>query len=431
MDLIILFLILPNLTASKVAVLGCQWGDEGKGKLVDLLGSNADLIVRATGGANAGHTIYTEGQKFVFHLVPSGILHPNTKCIIGNGCVVHMETLISELTNLETYNIDYSKRFFISDNASVLLDIHKFLDGRSEEKLKDKKIGTTKRGIGPCYADKISRFGLKFSDLFTPLLAKEKIKNLINIHNLQNDFDANELFNKTIDEFSKLSDFVCDTIKLIKEAHINQQKIVFEGANGALLDIDHGTYPFVTSSNSTLGGLATGTGFPANKMEHVIGIVKAYTTRVGGGPFPSELEDEVGQKLRDNGHEYGSTTGRPRRCGYLDLAQLKHIMFINGVDSINLTKLDVLSGITDLKILTEYHLDGQKIEMIPNDPKKLEKLECKFVELKGFDEDISKCKSFEDLPKNAQDYVKFIEDFLSVPIKYIGVGTDRNDMILI
>jgi len=431
MDLIILFMILPNLTASKVAVLGCQWGDEGKGKLVDLLGSNADLIVRATGGANAGHTIYTEGKKFVFHLVPSGILHPNTKCIIGNGCVVHMETLISELTNLETYNIDYSKRFFISDNASVLLDIHKFLDGRSEEKLKDKKIGTTKRGIGPCYADKISRFGLKFSDLFTPSLAKEKIKNLINIHNLQNDFDANELFNKTMDEFSKLSDFVCDTIKLIKEAHINQQKIVFEGANGALLDIDHGTYPFVTSSNSTLGGLATGTGFPANKMEHVIGIVKAYTTRVGGGPFPSELEDEVGQKLRDNGHEYGSTTGRPRRCGYLDLAQLKHIMFINGVDSINLTKLDVLSGITDLKILTEYHLDGQKIEMIPNDPKKLEKLECKFVELKGFDEDISKCKSFEDLPKNAKDYVKFIEDFLSVPIKYIGVGTDRNDMILI
>lgn len=424
-------MILPNLTASKVAVLGCQWGDEGKGKLVDLLGSNADLIVRATGGANAGHTIYTEGQKFVFHLVPSGILHPNTSCIIGNGCVVHMETLISELSNLDSYQIEYSDRFYISENASVLLDIHKFLDGKSEDKLKDKKIGTTKRGIGPCYADKISRFGLKFSDLFNPDLTLSKIRNLINLHNLESDFDATQLYNKTMSEFEKLSKFVCDTIQILNDAHDSNKKIVFEGANGALLDIDHGTYPFVTSSNSTLGGLGTGTGFPINKMDHVIGIVKAYTTRVGGGPFPSELENAVGQKLRDNGNEYGSTTGRPRRCGYLDLAQLKHIIFINGIDSINLTKLDVLSGVHDLKILTDYTLNGKKIKMIPNDPKLIEKLECKYVDFPGFDEDISKCKTFDDLPKNAKDYVKYIEDFLNVPIKYIGVGTDRNDMILI
>lgn len=424
-------MILPNLTASKVAVLGCQWGDEGKGKLVDLLGANSDLIVRATGGANAGHTIYTQGQKFVFHLVPSGILHPNTKCIIGNGCVVHMETLISELTNLETYDINYAHRFFISENASVLLDIHKFLDGKSEDKLEDKKIGTTKRGIGPCYADKISRYGLKFSDLFNPELTLGKIENLIRIHNLEKDFNPVDVFNKTMSEFSKLSSFVCDTIQIQKDAFKSNQKIVFEGANGALLDIDHGTYPFVTSSNSTLGGLATGTGFPVNKIDHVIGIVKAYTTRVGSGPFPSELENEVGQKLRDNGHEYGSTTGRPRRCGYLDLAQLKHIMFINGVDSINLTKLDVLSGVPNLRILTEYSLNGKKVEMIPNDPELINKLDCKYQDFLGFDEDISKCNTFDELPVNAQKYVKFIEEFLEVPIKYIGVGTDRNDMILI
>ncbi len=422
-------MVFADLNAQSIAILGCQWGDEGKGKLVDIIAEDADYVVRATGGANAGHTIYTNGQKFVFHLMPSGILHQHTHCVIGNGCVVHIETLLKELENLNAANIDYKGRLFISDQASVLFDFHKHLDGQSEQNLKTKKIGTTKRGIGPAYTDKISRFGLKFHDLKDMNLVRSKLEYLFVKYDLNTEYNLDEVLSELEQHYGLIQEYIVDSVDLIQTAYKQGKKVIFEGANGALLDIDHGTFPYVTSSNSTLGGLATGTGFPVNKMGHVCGIVKAYTTRVGGGPFPAELEDEVGQQLRDQGHEYGSTTGRPRRCGWLDLAILKRVMFINGVDSINLTKLDVLMGIPKLQVITKYLLDGKEIHRVPELQSERDRVEFQTEEFEGFTEDISRCQSYSELPLAAQKYIEFIEEFLQVPVKFIGVGKDRTQLI--
>ena len=425
-----IFLFVNFLKMKYTAILGCQWGDEGKGKLVDILSSKYDIIGRCTGGANAGHTIKFQDQKHVFHLLPSGILRENTECVIGNGTVICMETLVSEITKLT--NLNFENRLFISDRAFVVLPIHKYLDSKSESKLKDKKIGTTKRGIGPAYSLKIARKGLRISDFFQKDITKkiyEFYMDNLSPEDLEN-FNLEEEVKNAIINFNFLKRFIINLDDYLeKNVYKLNKSILFEGANGALLDIDHGTYPFVTSSNPTIGGISTGFGFPANKINEVIGIVKAYCTRVGAGPFPSELFDQTAKHLQSVGHEYGSTTGRPRRCGWLDLVSLKTMIQKNGVTCINLTKLDVLKDLPYIKVVKGYYLNGRKITYLPTRLDDIDQLDLDYEMFEGFSEDISSIRNFKDLPKSVKAYVFYIQEFLGVPIKYIGVGEKRDDLI--
>lgn len=412
------------------AILGCQWGDEGKGKLVDILSKDYDIIGRCTGGANAGHTIKFENEKHVFHLLPSGILRENTECVIGNGTVICMETLVNEISKLK--NLDIKNRLFISDRAFVVLPIHKYLDSKSESSLKENKIGTTKRGIGPAYSIKIARKGLRISDFFEKDISRRifdfYIDNL-NESDLEN-FNLDVEVKNALNNFNILKKYVINLDEYLdKNIYRSHKSILFEGANGALLDVDHGTYPFVTSSNPTIGGIATGFGFPANKITEVIGIVKAYSTRVGAGPFPTELFDNTANHLQTVGHEYGSTTGRPRRCGWLDLVSLKTMIKKNGVTSINLTKLDVLKDLPYIKVCKAYYLDGKKINYLPTHIKKIQQLDLDYEMFTGFTEDISNVRKFEDLPRTLKAYIYYIQEFLGVDINYIGVGEKRDELI--
>lgn len=423
--------------SSITGIIGCQWGDEGKGKLIDILATCFDIIVRAGGGANAGHTVYfQQGNhtlKMIFHLIPSGIIHPHAICVIGNGCVVHLPTLFSEISELKKLGVNLKNRLYISERAHLLFEYHKKIDALREQGRGLKKIGTTLRGIGPCYSDKINRIGIQIHELRNFSHFKNRYISNMELHTKmygQLEFSSQDELKAHQKYATFLKNIVIDTNTLL-QTQLNQgKKILLEGANGTMLDLDHGTYPYVTSSHPTVGGLLYGSGVPAQKLGTIIGILKAYTTRVGGGPFPTELKDSLGAQIREQGGEYGATTGRPRRCGWFDAVVAKYALAINGVNMINLTKLDVLSGINTIKIAIQYHYARKAIPMIPLIPFDEKKLRVSYLELPGWKEDLSSIKKFADLPKNCQKYIETIEKILNTRIVYIGVGQKRAQLII-
>lgn len=425
---------MPNLV-----IVGAQWGDEGKGKIVDLLTERVSAVVRFQGGNNAGHTIVVDGEKTVLHLIPSGILHKNCQCIIAGGVVLDPDVFRAEIQVLSSKGyLNSPEQLRISENAHLIMDYHKKLDLAREEQLGKNKIGTTGRGVGPCYEDKIARRGIRIGDLFHPELRADIISTITERYmTLVDEGIAIEDMNrsaieKKLDEFTQtLKPYVCNTSVLIHDLIKAGKSLLFEGAQGTNLDIDHGTYPYVTSSNTVAGGACTGAGVGPTQIDGVLGISKAYCTRVGSGPFPTELTDDTGNLLRTRGHEFGSTTGRPRRCGFIDLVALKHTVRVNGMTGLILTKMDILTGFATLKVATAYELDGMQIGEMPSHPKILEKCKPIYTELTGWKEDISKTKSWEALPKTCQDYIKFIEMKLEVPVVMVSVGPERGQDILL
>ncbi|MBX3245709.1 MAG: adenylosuccinate synthase [Myxococcales bacterium] len=411
-------------------VVGAQWGDEGKGKVVDLLTPYADLVVRYAGGANAGHTLVVGGEKIVLHLVPSGILHAGQRCIVGQGCVVDVKTLLGEIDLLETRGISTAGRLFVADRAHVVMPHHRTVDGLRESA--DGKIGTTKRGIGPAYEDKAGRIGVRVGDLVRPGLAEKVAANVAawatRFRELGGEApDAAEVTAELLALGERIAPYVCDGARLAAEAIARGEKVLLEGAQGTMLDVDHGTYPFVTSSSATSGGACTGGGVPPTRIERVVGITKAYATRVGGGPFPTELLGPEGDALREAGAEFGATTGRPRRCGWLDLPALRFATRVNGMTSLALTKLDVLTGLGELKLCVGYRLDGEVIDVPPFDG--LERVEPIFESHAGWTEDISGCRTLEALPANARRYLARISELAECPIGIVSVGPDRDQTI--
>jgi adenylosuccinate synthase len=423
---------------SKFAVvLGAQWGDEGKGKLVDILAQQADICCRFNGGANAGHTLVVGPNKYAFHLLPCGMINKNCLNLIGNGVVVHVPTMMKELEDLKGFDPDALSRLYISSRAHVLLDSHQKIDGMLEAEKDGKAIGTTKRGIGPCYASKATRNGIRFADLLNEDTLREKIYELIKHQKLHYasalvDTDINKEVAKYVRFGKLLRNQIIDGVSFLHAEIDLNKKILVEGANASLLDIDFGTYPFVTSSSTAIGGVCTGLGVPPNKIDCTIGVVKAYTTRVGNGSFPTELDCSVGDHLRKSGHEFGTTTGRPRRCGWLDVPMVRYSHRLNGYDSLNLTKLDVMTGLPKIKICTHYRIGDRVLAdgYMPASVEQLKDVEPVYLELPGWSEDISKCTSFEDLPPNAKRYVMKIEQLTGVPVSWIGVGPDRESMFL-
>jgi adenylosuccinate synthase len=421
-----------------IIVLGAQWGDEGKGKVVDIYSDFVDTVARSTGGNNAGHTLVVRGEKFIFHLIPSGILHPGKKCVICNGVVVDPKVLLSEIDKLKSR--DYLKddsQLKVSELAHVILPYHIALDRVREERLGNKKIGTTARGIGPCYEDKIARIGIRACDLVQPDAFAEKLAANLDLKNflLRNYYGTEEIdFRSTLDEYlsygERIRPFLIDTSLFLNEEIHRGAKVLFEGAQGTHLDIDHGTYPFVTSSNTTAGGLCTGSGVAPTKISGVIGVAKAYITRVGGGPLPTELFDDDGQLIRDRGDEYGSTTGRPRRCGWFDAPVIRYAHRLNFLSGMALTKLDVLSGLPHVKVCVAYEIDGVRREEIPLTLSEIERAVPIYEQLEGWKEDLADAREVGDLPKAAQKYVRRLEELTGVEILLISVGADRNQTIM-
>ncbi len=422
---------------ANIVIIGTQWGDEGKGKIVDILAENANCVVRFQGGNNAGHTIVINGKKIILHHIPSGILHEKIKCIIGNGVVIDPEILINkELKNLEKENFKVTQNNLkISKNAHVIMPYHKLIEEGRENCGKILKVGTTKRGIGPAYEDKISRRGIKVKDLIDEKSFSEKLDEILLEKNCLIKFygfdtlNKNEILEKYLKYGEILKDFIDDTHKILINEEEKGSNIIFEGAQGTLLDIDHGTYPFVTSSNTVSGNVCAGAGFGIKKIDKIIGIVKAYTTRVGMGPFPTELKCKTGDYLRDKGGEYGSTTGRPRRCGWLDLVALKYSANLNNLTEIALTKLDVLDGLDSVKVCVGYKYKGEVFKYFDNDINFLNNIEPVYKEFKGWENNYSNINNFEDLQKETKDYIKFIEEELNTPITLISTGPDRKSTI--
>lgn len=427
-------------TTSKVngidVVLGGQWGDEGKGKLVDILSQEYDLCARVAGGSNAGHTIVVEGKKYKFHLLPSGILNPDATCVIGNGVVVHLPSFMNELDTLEKSGIDYKGRVLISDRAHLVFDFHQEVDGMSESRLGRNKIGTTKKGIGPAYGSKINRSGIRVGDLQNFGYFEQRFRRLVeqtmDSHpGLKIDVEEQLALYKAMS--NRIIAMTVDTIKYTNEAYHDGKKILVEGANATMLDIDFGTYPFVTSSNPSIGSVLTGLGVSPNKLNGIYGTVKAYCTRVGEGPFPTELDLEnpksIGYHLCSVGAEYGTTTGRKRRCGWLDIPQMQYSVLINGFTAVNLTKLDVLTGLEEIKLGIAYKHNGKYLRAMPACLKTLKECEVEYETMEGWTEDISKCEKFEDLPANAQKYVLRVQELLGVPVRWIGVGPGRLEQL--
>ncbi|MCI9311965.1 MAG: adenylosuccinate synthase [Erysipelotrichaceae bacterium] len=421
---------------SGYVVVGTQWGDEGKGKIVDVLSEKADMIVRFQGGNNAGHTVVVNGEKHVLHLLPSGCLHPHAKCIIGPGVVVDPFVLLEELAVLESKGMS-TKHIYISDRAHLIMPYHILLDQLQEEKAGANKIGTTKRGIGPCYADKYTRWGIRAHDLihfdaFQKRLAyalQLKNEQIVNIYH-GTPFDLEELIARFAAIRDQLVPRIIESVHAVNQALDEDQLVLFEGAQAAMLDINYGTYPFVTSSSPTSAGVCEGAGVAPQRLKHIIGVVKAYSTRVGEGPFVSELHDEIGTYIREQGNEYGATTGRPRRCGWLDLNVVKHACILNGLTDLVITKIDVLSGLKELQVCVGYKVNGAVLDYIPSAVSDVEAAQPIYRTFAGWDEDISQCKRYEDLPKQCQEYLSFIEEYTNTRISLISVGPDRNNNII-
>ena len=420
-----------------VVLLGAQWGDEGKGKATDLLGEAVDYVVRYQGGNNAGHTVVIKDQKYALHLLPSGILSPNVVPVIGNGVVIDPAVLLEEIKGLNERGINTSK-LKISTNAHLITPYHRTIDKVSERFLGKSKIGTTGRGIGPAYADKINRIGIRVQDLFDPSILKQKIeaalhdKNqiLIKVFNRKG-ITVEEVLSEYLGYADILKPYVADTALLLDEALKAGKTVLLEGSQGTLLDVDHGTYPFVTSSNPTAGGASTGSGIGPTKITRVIGILKAYTTRVGSGPFPTELLDADGEALRKIGGEVGTTTGRNRRCGWFDAPIARYAVRINGLTDFFLTKLDVLTGWEKIPVCVAYDVDGTRVEELPASQSDFHHAKPVYEYLPGWSEDISKTKSINDLPKNAKAYVEYLEKISGAPISAIGVGPGRDETIVV
>lgn len=431
--------IMENQLSQVTAVLGTQWGDEGKGKLVDILSEKFNIILRATGGANAGHTVHVpkadnpeETIKFVFHLVPAGLLRQNKIAVLGNGVVIHLPTLMEELDTLKKHNIDLTGRLLISDRAHIVFDYHKTIDGLEEAQKGVNKVGTTLRGIGPAYQDKIARRGIRMGELLEFDKFAEHVRvTYKQLHSMHHDLKHNieQEIESLRGMLGFLRPFIADTTWYVNKAIKKGKTVLLEGANGTHLDIDHGTYPFATSSNSTIGGFYTGTGISGNKIQSIIGIMKAYTTRVGAGVFPTEIEGEEADLLRERGGEYGATTGRPRRCGWFDAMVARYSVMINGLTSVNLTKLDVMDGFEKIKICNGYTYKGKKLDSMPSNTDIYKDLELEYIELDGWMQDTSKITAYEQLPENARKYVEKIEELIGCPINYIGVGVKRGQMI--
>ena len=418
-------------------ILGLQWGDEGKGKIVDVLTEDYDIIARFQGGPNAGHTLIFDGIKHVLHTIPSGIFHKNKINVVGNGVVIDPVIFKDEIEKLKAVGVDLKNKLYISKKAHLILPTHRLIDQASELSKGAKKIGSTLKGIGPTYMDKTGRNGLRIGDLDEDdwTIKYENLKNkhldLIKNFNVNIDFDIEELSNNFFDSIDYIKEIkFIDSEHFFNESLKNGKKIIAEGAQGSLLDIDFGTYPYVTSSTTTAAGASIGLGIAPNKINDVIGIFKAYTTRVGSGPFPTELYDEVGEKIADVGKEFGATTGRPRRCGWLDLVALKHSIIINGVTKLAIMKGDVLSGIKKIKICTKYKFKGKLIDHLPFslESKNLEPI---FEEFDGWEDDISQTKNFEDLPNTFKNYINFIEKHVGIKIKIVSVGPDRKQTIIV
>jgi adenylosuccinate synthase len=419
-----------------LVIVGAQWGDEGTGKVTDLLAETADVVIRFQGGNNAGHTIVRGDEVYKFHLVPSGILYPGKLCLIGNGVVVDPKVITSELEELRHRGVDTSG-LRISANAHLIMPYHLLLDHAGETKLGKLQIGTTRRGIGPCYADKAARLGIRVQDLLDEKILKQKITAAMEPKRLSlrpyakdPSLDLHTMTEEYRTLGHRLEPYIADTQRIVWDTLDNDGLVLFEGAQGTLLDIDHGTYPFVTSSNPIAGAACVGAGVGPKDIDEAWGITKAYVTRVGAGPFPTELEDEMGVRLREAGGEFGTTTGRARRCGWLDLVALRYAVRLNGLTGLAITKLDVLTGIDPLHVATEYTgPEGARFGEFPYHQSILHKVRGFYTELPGWQEDISGARSLEDLPQAAQDYLTFIEDFLGVPIVLVGVGPGRDQMI--
>lgn len=420
-------------------IVGSQWGDEGKGKVIDILAQEADFVVRYQGGANAGHTLVVDGKKTVLHLIPSGILNPKTKCVITPGVVIDPDKLITEIEGLEkTGQIKKPDQLLISDSATVILPYHKAIDALREESLGKKKIGTTGRGIGPAYEDKASRKALLMRDLFSSNLKEKLEANLKEKNHLIESlyggeaFDVDKLVSQIQTWAEKLAPFRCaDTSLAIHRALESGKKVLFEGAQGTLLDINHGTYPFVTSSSTTAGSCCIGAGVGPQEIKRVVGITKAYTTRVGAGPFPTELFDDVGETIQKQGHEFGATTGRTRRCGWFDLVAMKYAIRINGITDIALMKIDCLSGLDEIKVCVAYEIDGVETTDFPCDHEQLEKAKPVLKSLKAWKEDISKMRNFADLPKEAKDYISYVGHELATPVSLVSIGPGREQTLFL
>jgi adenylosuccinate synthase len=421
-----------------VVVIGAQWGDEGKGKVVDLLTEQVTAVARFQGGHNAGHTLVIDGRKTILRLIPSGILHKSVRCYIGNGVVLSPTAFLQEVGELEKAGVDVVGRLFISDSCALIMPYHVALDRAREVARGKAAIGTTGRGIGPAYEDKVARRGIRFSDLFDEALFRERLKEVLDYHNfvLKNYHQAETLdYATTCDEMlalaSALRPFRADVARALAEVRQEGKNILFEGAQGTFLDIDHGTYPFVTSSNTVAGNASTGTGIGPRHLDYILGITKAYSTRVGAGPFPTELQDEIGQHLAKQGNEFGSVTGRPRRCGWLDMVMLRRALWLNSFSGFCVTKLDVLDGLKTLKICTHYQLDGKELAYPPSELKELMRCQPVYEELPGWESPTIGMTQFAELPANAQKYLLRIEELAGVPIHMISTGPDRNAAIIL
>ncbi len=415
------------------AVIGAQWGDEGKGKIVDRLAAEADVVVRFQGGSNAGHTVVVDDEKYVLHLIPSGILQSETVSLVGPGVVVNLRELFEEIEELDSIGVPVHQRLRVAARAHVLLPFHCETDARKEADRGSSKIGTTQKGIGPAYVDKVQRRGLRICDLAD----REKVLDFCraSIAKFEAEYgrwqgsSVQQLAGEYCRYYEKLQDQVVNSPEFLRRARQQNKKLLFEGAQGTMLDLDFGTYPYVTSSNPTIGGVVTGSGFPGHQVDKIIGVTKAYTTRVGAGPFPAELEGERGEYLREKGGEFGATTGRPRRCGRLDLMQMNYACAVNGFTDLALTKLDILSGLPELEVITGYRSGGELLTKFPAESGKLEEIEPVTEAFDGWSEEISDCRDFSHLPVEARDYVNFIGNQLDIRISYVSVGPGREELI--
>ncbi|HRJ25900.1 MAG TPA: adenylosuccinate synthase [Fimbriimonadaceae bacterium] len=418
-----------------LVIVGAQWGDEAKGKIVDVLGSQADVVVRFSGGNNAGHTVILGPQTFKFHLLPAGILHPQSVGILGSGMVIDPKGLLDELDRTLALTAEIGE-LKISSAAHVVFPYHRLLDQMQEEARGENKIGTTSRGIGPAYEDKVSRIGIRMAEFVCPDRFARRLREVAGVKNRllelfgQPKFDVDELHAEYSEYADRIRPYVADTDILIQDAVLSGKKVLFEGAQGTFLDLDCGTYPYVTSSHPIAGGACLGTGIGPRYLDSILGVAKAYTTRVGSGPFPTEQDNEVGVRIREQGQEFGTTTGRGRRCGWLDLVALRQSCRLNSLSGLIMTRLDVLSGIPELQVATSYRLDGQSLDHLPADVQDLARVEAVYEALEGWDGDLRSARSMHDLPASTRRYLEFVTDFCQTPLAIVSIGPDREETIL-